>query len=107
MEKNKAFELIREIDTLTKELKGKRFALDLIQNSCQHVWGETKTRYVEHEGRHIPAEGRGSDFTGSYDIPARTETFYSRTCTICGKFEETDKIKVTNVPKRDIDWGKR
>lgn len=91
-------ELRREIKTLDRELKGKIAYLRALENGCHHDWGETITIPHRHEPYTIPASGGGVDRIPEMHVPAKTTYIYRRTCELCGKTEETDRIK--EVPQK-------
>lgn len=93
--------LIREVDELRQSLAAKTAKLERVRYDCSHQWAPTKYVPIHHEAYTIPGDPPG---VGGVDhqfpcyVPSRTEDKWSRTCTVCGMEQETQRIK--KVPTR-------
>ena len=96
--------LIRQIEDLehskqhiVEELHKRQIDLDSEQAKCPHAWAEAERHVKRTEGYYIPAEGHGSDFTSSVDVPAKEDVWFTRICKTCGKIGKTTRTKTVKT----------
>ena len=106
---------MKEIETLRIqigqteiELNRLRSQVKQIENNCPHnkssnFWTVTYTP-EHHEGYTIPADGKGSDWRPSCEVPAETIDKWRRKCTLCGKIEITDQAEEQIVTNKTPKW---
>lgn len=86
-------EIVSQMKRLQADLDEADGEIAKLEASCTHDWEEPEQKSKHTPGYHIPADKRGSDFRPSCDVPAKTETWYIRTCKRCGKTEKSVGMK--------------
>ena len=96
-----AHDLRDEAERLTESLAKVKKALEQMERSCRHDWGQTVADPIYIEGRFVPESGGGVDRIREHHVPPQTTSRWKRTCKKCGKIEHTTRTdeKVTRVPK--------
>lgn len=107
-------EVREEANALRWEIAGHRRWLDnarsrLIQleSSCRHQWSEPSYNPIRVEGYHDPGdpEGtRGIDRRLPRYVPATETPRWERTCSVCGKHEETTHVDTKTVETKTPRW---
>jgi len=102
-------QLRQAIEQKTRELAGDRERLARIERECHHVWDNPNGVYapIHHPGYRYegdPPGTMGVDWRPGGYVEARTEEKWKRTCTSCGKVEETSK-PVEKVVRVGGDFG--
>lgn len=93
-------ELSRDIESLEKELKAKKSALENAYRTCIHQWGETKYEPICTEGYTIPGDEpgtRGVDWRGPCYVPPKTTRRWKRSCIKCGFTKYTENTEKQTV----------
>lgn len=86
------------------QLRNARSALANLEARCSHVWGRVVSDPIIRKGYTEPGDVPGTmgiDFRPSFYVPEQVTPRWTRTCTVCGKVEETtatDK-QVSLTPK--------
>ena len=73
-----------QVRSFAGQLKDATQRLQEQQDSCAHTWGEIAYDPEYQAAYHIPADGQGSDFRSSCDVPAKTTPKWKKTCSTCG-----------------------
>lgn len=86
-------QLRKDIRSTEEDLKKMKATLEEGERNCPHQWGETIYTPEIIKGYHLAAEGHGSDYQGSVDVPEKTIKRWTHTCKLCDKTETTTKTK--------------
>lgn len=99
---NRRKELEKKIANAELDIKEAEEALTRIDKECRHLWGETVSDPIHHEGYTLqgdPPGTMGIDWRGPCYIPATTKARWKRVCQKCGKVEYTTGFEEVKRPR--------
>ncbi len=96
--------LQQEIDELERQLRQKK----ALQSNCKHVFG--KAAYNPYQGTESYSTGRYEQNVGIHMWPEMAtrqveKLRWTRTCTICGMPQHTEKQKDVSIKREEPDFS--
>ena len=87
---------IHDLENAERSLAEKRLELDALRRKCTHSWSKPERKTEYHKPYTIPGDPVGTmgvDRRPDCHVEAKTDVWWKRTCSQCGKVEKTTNTR--------------